>query len=151
MHLHIYLLVRMKSNPDGEVNSGLRRVTNSNGILAILTSSVCNWLFSTGRVTYMLFWSFLTLWMKLAQHSLDSKSRAHSWHRLISEVNIFISRSPLETLKKQLGHCSTFTYDTNLYGQESSNSVDVTGERVVFYRNRLAILQKHVARCESKI
>lgn len=61
VHLHIYLLLRMNSNPDGEVNSGLRRVTNSNGILAILTSSVWNWLFSTGRVTYMLFWSFLTL------------------------------------------------------------------------------------------
>lgn len=61
VHLHIYLLLRMNSNPDGEVNSGLWLVTNSNGILAILTSSVWNWLFSTGRVTYMLFWSFLTL------------------------------------------------------------------------------------------
>lgn len=48
VYLYIYLLVRIKSNFDGEVNFGLWWVINFNGILVILILSVCNWFFFIG-------------------------------------------------------------------------------------------------------
>lgn len=54
MYLYIYLLVRIKSNFDGEVNFGLWWVINFNGILVILILSVCNWFFFIGYIYVIL-------------------------------------------------------------------------------------------------